>query len=239
MNRIAADTLASYRANYFDAVAQGTRRPYVMPWTLIPSFAITTVYLAIPHVRRPWLYHARWLVVVVVLALNLEQTLNVSSPNVAAAYGAGMSATWGSMLCLNLLVWTRPQFEAARVIRVKKREVNGNGHATSSSTSGRVMRRANGKANGDNGDAKLHHSGGDDDYVSVWQRFPEHESFWNRLGWAWDLVSCFRGAGQFSPLLILIAFILTASRLELVYVYHPATQRLTYRSQGPLTRGSI
>lgn len=134
--------------------------------------------------------------------------MNVSSPNVAAAYGAGMSATWGSMVCLNLLVWTRPQFEAARVICVKKAQVNGNGngngsengHAVASGTQnaeGRVTRRTNGTANGA---AKLHATTGDDEYISVWQRFPEHESFRARLAWSWDLVSCFRGAGKLSPL---------------------------------------
>ena len=120
MDKLAASVLASYRTSLLEQFANGTLRPLVLPYCLLGTFILPALWLSIPQdrTRRPWLYETRWIIVIIVLALNYEQVLHVSSTNVASSYAAGMMATWGSMVCLNLLVWTRAQESAARAVKV-------------------------------------------------------------------------------------------------------------------------
>lgn len=201
MDQLAKETLAAYRAAFAQDVAAGLRRPYSIPYVLVPMFGITTLWLAIPHVKHPWIYHTRWLVTALVVVMNLEHALRVSSPNVAASYASGTAATWGSIVCLNLLIWTRPQFEAARVITIKRKKIaNGassTAHVTNGNANGSEIRQRHVNGNGVGNGQTHHDKEEEEEVVHVWQKFPENESFLNRLGWSWDLVSSFRGAGIF------------------------------------------
>ncbi|KAL7945907.1 hypothetical protein V8C42DRAFT_352859 [Trichoderma barbatum] len=102
------------------AVASGTAKPLLIPWCLLGPFAVPALWLAVPHRRRMWFYHTRWLAMAVIVWSNVYHLRYASSTNMACAYAAGLAATWGTILSLNLLIWTRPQFDAARVRRVKK-----------------------------------------------------------------------------------------------------------------------
>lgn len=108
------------RAEFKAAVALGTAKPFVIPWCLLGTFILPTLYLAFPHTQRPWLYRARFLVVAAVVALNLDMMRDTSSTNMALAYGVGLVASWGIVWSLTILVWMRPQFEAERVERRPK-----------------------------------------------------------------------------------------------------------------------
>ncbi|CAM1506741.1 Fc.00g063820.m01.CDS01 [Cosmosporella sp. VM-42] len=186
------------RANYRDAFAQGVSggqiRPFVLPFSILGPFIVPTFWLAIPHTKRPWLYETRWLVVAFVLAFDINIIRSQSSSNVACAYGCGLMALWGIMLTLHLLVWTRPQFEAARAVKVVRGET----------------KKSNGKPNGQNGglrenglrqrrteestaaSASKHVN---EEHEWVWQPFPEDAPFSQRLNWAFDLITGFRGIG--------------------------------------------
>ncbi|KAI0898208.1 membrane bound O-acyl transferase family-domain-containing protein [Annulohypoxylon nitens] len=104
-----------YRAKFRDDVRAGTKTPFLFPLHLIGVWFIPTLYLAIPHRNRPWLYHARWLVLAFVVVFNFNMILNVSSTDFGAGYGAGLIGAWGIVWNFTLLVWTRPQWEARRV----------------------------------------------------------------------------------------------------------------------------
>ena len=73
------------------------------------------LYLAIPHTDRPWLYRARLAVVAFVVFSNFRLMQSTSGANPAIAYVTGLFGYWGIMNCLAMLVWTRPQFDAARI----------------------------------------------------------------------------------------------------------------------------
>ena len=105
-----------YTSSFDAAVAAGTARPLVVPYSLFGSFGLPILYLSIPHTNRPWLYRARFLVLAAMLALHVQTiTSGTSSSNMAAAYGTGLMISFSTLWGLTLLVWTKPQFEAARV----------------------------------------------------------------------------------------------------------------------------
>ncbi|KAI0890082.1 membrane bound O-acyl transferase family-domain-containing protein [Annulohypoxylon maeteangense] len=111
-----------YRAKFRDDVKAGTKTPLLVPLHLLGLWILPTLYLAIPHKNRPWLYRARWLVLAFIVIFNSNMILNVSSSDFGVAYGAGLIGAWGIVWTFTLLIWTRPQWEAKRVnIRRKRR----------------------------------------------------------------------------------------------------------------------
>ncbi len=76
-----------YRARFRDAVSNGTSMPFVIPFHLLGMWIIPTLYLAIPHKNRPWLYKARWLVLTFIVIFHYKMITEVSSLNFASAYG--------------------------------------------------------------------------------------------------------------------------------------------------------
>lgn len=210
MHGLAESTLDAYRAAFLQAVADGRRRQLVSPQILIASYLLPALWLSIPHITRPWLYKTRWLVALLVISLNVEQISRCSSTNVAFSYGAGLVASYGSLVCMHLLIWTRPQFEAARVIKVRRRTASGLPAATDDNNSDNIV-GAYARAGVGDGEqlrqrsaaagniAKSGSSRDVDvdtlDFEYRWQRFPHDASFIQRFGWATDLIFCFRGAG--------------------------------------------
>lgn len=207
---LAPVVLAAYRTAFLQDVMEGHRRQIVMPQVLIPLL-LPAIWIAIPHNNRAWLYQSRWLVVAVVFAISYEQLMRASSTNAAWSVISGLMATHGSMMCMHHLIFTNPQRDAARALRIRKNQVvtrtytsasplkssayTSNGNASvngSSSRSRHKIKALEGAA------IKSHRinnqvESGDDYYV--WQRFPSEAPFWQRLWWAFDLLFSFRGAG--------------------------------------------
>ncbi|KAI1423957.1 hypothetical protein F5Y12DRAFT_499758 [Xylaria sp. FL1777] len=115
------DLASAYRELYRDKfradVRAGTTTPFVVPLHLLAYWIIPTLYLAIPHRNRPWLYHARWLVLGFICVFDWYMARHVKSLNFAASYGVGLLAAWATIWNFYLLVWTRPQWDARRVER--------------------------------------------------------------------------------------------------------------------------
>lgn len=138
-----------------------------------------------------------------VVWFNVHIMRTASSTNFAYAYAAGLMASWGTIMSMNLLVWKRPQFEAARVIKIK---VNGEKMGVGQNGNTGSANGVNGKT-GENG-LRLRKVNaaeiaqecgkdiGKDEDRYIWQMFPEKGTFWERLGWAVDLSCSFRGAGK-------------------------------------------
>ncbi|KAL6873196.1 hypothetical protein J3F83DRAFT_607117 [Trichoderma novae-zelandiae] len=204
------------------ALASGTAKPLLIPWCLLGPFVVPALWLAVPHRRRTWFYHTRWLAMAVVVWSNVYHLRYVSSANMACAYAAGLASTWGTILSLNLLVWTRPQFDAARVRRVKKEgglvKVANDGTTTIDDSPGQTDDAAvestgfdggKGSANGHrNGSAnelrarnmpirssKSSTAQQQEEFEYIWEPYPSSGGFLERLGWATDLILSFRGAG--------------------------------------------
>lgn len=199
---------SEYQAAFDTAVAKGLKEPLVLPFCLIGPFLLPTIYLAIPHRNRPWLYHARWLIVAFVVVFDLYLVQHMSSFNVAPAYASGLMGIWGILANLNLLVWTNPQSDYARIIRVPKDKTattspNGNTRNGTLDTNGFEEnglrhRKFHAEANAPSGDIgapakrqNLEHT------VCVWQKFPENSSFGERLNWTLDLATNFREVGKY------------------------------------------
>ncbi|KAF5966410.1 hypothetical protein FCOIX_12540 [Fusarium coicis] len=195
---------AEYKVLFDTEVAKGVREPLVLPFCLIGPFILPVVYLAIPHRNQPWLYHARWLVVAFVVAFDAYVIRYMSSYNVAPAYASGLMGGWGILTTLNLLVWTDPQLNYARVVKILK------GNKSQASSKQLPINVANGSSQesvirqrkpyhediGFSGEAETHaKNGSSKDVVYAWQKFPENGSFGERLNWTLDLATNFREIG--------------------------------------------
>ncbi|KAI0176166.1 hypothetical protein GGR52DRAFT_589923 [Hypoxylon sp. FL1284] len=286
---IAARYRELYRAKFRDDVLAGNKQPFLIPLHFLGVYILPTLYLAIPHRNRPWLYRARWLVLAIVVFFNFHMIRDVSSHNFGTAYGVGLVAAWGIVWNFTLLVWTKPQWDAKRVERRRKKPNNagssqarklngsasvaalGNGHATklhndqqdsltkcgsNSQQNGNSTKEKSGEgadftrvsgieldahaANGveanndfrgrqkqnnaadvpvaspdaptepkEDSSSSLQQNGkhtpsagvdlgelvADEEFEYCWQEYPENESFWVRLDWAFDIVSTFRMTG--------------------------------------------
>ncbi|KAI0841959.1 membrane bound O-acyl transferase family-domain-containing protein [Hypoxylon sp. FL0890] len=170
-----------YHAKFWNDVEAGHKTPFLIPLHLLGVWFLPTLYLAIPHKNRPWLYQARWLVLAVVVAFNFNMILHVSSHNFGGAYGAGLIGAWGIVWNLTLLVWTKPQWEAKRVdVRRKRKHDNvaSNGHSSSSpsaSQNGHATKTATGEQTSRSNGAPQRND-------SIHKSFEEEPDFANTTG---------------------------------------------------------
>ena len=199
MNRLDNAVRTSYRTALAEALADGRAKPLLIPYSLLGAFIVPMLWLTIPHSRRPWLYQTRWLVMAFAVIFNVNVALYSSSTNMACAYAAGLMATWGTISSLNLIIWKRPQFEAARAVKVPRvpEEKGTNGAAGQGTGSlnqeGPRMRKSEGVA----AVSKVEELAEDDDKeMWVWQPFPAEASFLERFGWVLDLTCSFRASGE-------------------------------------------
>jgi hypothetical protein len=170
-----------YRAAFNAAVAAGEVKPLVIPWSFVGSFFLPLLYLSIPHTNRPWLYRMRWLVAAAVVYLNARLLQTTSAVNEAVAFAVGLLAVWGTISALRLLIFTRPQWEAARVERRPRRTENG--------LKGEKEKLVAMVPPDESVAASLPYN----EYF--WQPFPATASYLTRLGWTADLLTACRGAG--------------------------------------------
>ncbi|KAM4059686.1 membrane bound o-acyl transferase family protein [Hirsutella rhossiliensis] len=194
MDNLSDAAQTARRAAFSRAVAEGRLTPLVIPYSLLGAFFVPVLWLTIPHARRPWLYHTRWLVMAFVVAFNINVIRQTSSSRFAFAYATGLMAAWGIISNLSLLIWTRPQFDAARAVRVSTRP------APVPTTKG-PSRQASARWAGDARQRRRRQVSVADSTVQqqtavfVWQPFPADGPFLQRLGWALDLACSFRGSG--------------------------------------------
>ncbi|KAI1432395.1 membrane bound O-acyl transferase family-domain-containing protein [Xylaria sp. CBS 124048] len=106
-----------YSSRVHADIAAGTVTPFIVPLHLLAYWIIPTLYLAIPHKNRPWLYSARWLILAGNLAFHWHMLEHVTSFNFPLSYVVGLIAAWTTIWNFTLLVWTRPQWDAKRVER--------------------------------------------------------------------------------------------------------------------------
>lgn len=189
-----------YRASFAQALAERQREPLIVPYSIFGPLIVPALWLAIPHTKRPWLYQTRWLVVAYVIYFDVNLVLYTSSGNVACAYASGLMAAWGIISTLHLLVWTRPQFDAARVIKVTqavtKSQTNGAAKSENGVVNGNGLRHRK-AANGTSA-TNQDQNGLQEQEQWVWQPYPEDAPFSTRLNWAYDLTTSFRCIGKAS-----------------------------------------
>ncbi|KAK0618361.1 hypothetical protein B0T17DRAFT_643931 [Bombardia bombarda] len=163
--------LEHYRTVFRASLAAGEARPLVIPFSILGSFVLPVLYLSIPHRKRPWLYQARFAVAAALVALNLQTIASTSSTQMAFAYGAGLMASWCTMWSLTLLLFMRPQFEAARIERRLRKSSSIPPQKAPDESLAKVA---------------AHHE-------HYWQPFPEDGSLLQRLSWTYDLFMALRG----------------------------------------------
>ncbi|KKY34551.1 hypothetical protein UCDDA912_g05505 [Diaporthe ampelina] len=132
-----------YRRHFAHELALGTVKPLVVPYGVLTTFGLPILYFSVPHRNRPWLFKARYLVMLYIFLYNLRETFVTTSPNFALGYAVGLMQAWGLIWNMTLLVFMRPQFDAERVDRRRARPtvdaqagVDGstNGYARTSDT---------------------------------------------------------------------------------------------------------
>ncbi|KYK55587.1 hypothetical protein DCS_07550 [Drechmeria coniospora] len=197
MERLDDATRHAYRSAFRQAVADGQAKPLLIPYSVLGAFIVPALWLTIPHTHRPWLYQTRWLVVAFVVLFNINVARQSSSTNMACAYAAGLMASWGVVLNMNLLVWKRPQFEAARAIRVLRKATHERtdstlASATSPQTSHGLRSRNIGVPTAgprtqefeSMTDAELSRSRQDISF-----QYPDFADAYKRAGWNWSISS--------------------------------------------------
>jgi hypothetical protein len=216
---------ANYRDAFAQAVARGEKHPLVIPFSIFGPLIVPALWLAIPHTNRPWLYQTRWLVMAFVLWFNVGLIRSTSSGNVACAYAAGLMAMWGIISTMHLLIWSRPQFEAARAIKAPRRtsrtETNGQVKEGHSRTMENGARHRKGDQNGAlvaNGK----NAPEEEESAWVWQPFPADAPLSTRLNWAFDLTTSFRCIGRSQPDISCSCNTANSRRLELVHHFSPS-----------------
>jgi hypothetical protein len=201
----------TYADSFRLAVVDGRAEPLLIPFCLLAPFVVPALWLAVPHRRRTWFYHTRWLVMAFIVWSNVYHLAYTSSTNTACAYAAGLASTWGTMLSMNLLIWTMPQFDAARVVRRVKKDKdsvshkvpNGEMHTESGSTGydgrsenvnggGNELRARKTTSTNGTSIAETQHN----NFENVWEPYPSDGGFLERLAWATDLILCFRFSGK-------------------------------------------
>lgn len=192
--------LHNYTALLQTRIAAGSARQLVFP-NIFFSLLLTAAYLCIPHVGRPWVYRARWLVVLLGLALDLHCVATVSSVRVQCSFAAGLIAVFNVCLTWTWLVWTRPQWEARRIRRRKRSKMGSTGgegdggvSTAISSTSDALTSRYVQKSAAEHGEVSSGHEGWDKEWEYYWQPYPMN-SIWERMDWVFDLLANFRGQG--------------------------------------------
>jgi hypothetical protein len=208
---------AYWRGIVDEAFASGRLQPLVLPYCFFGLYILPILWLTIPHVHRPWLYHSRWLLMAFICAFNLAMIPHRTSSNPAFAYAVGLMAAWGVLANLNLLVWTRPQWEAARIVKRRRSRASASAsarepfHVTQGDVqlnpAESVPRSRRRKidvmtppSNVDSCEApempRVPTQTEATEYDYVWQTFPANKPFLARLNWVCDLVLNFRCSGK-------------------------------------------
>lgn len=123
-----------YRLHFTHELAAGAVKPMIIPYAILGTFILPILYFTVPHVNRPWLFRARYPLMLFILLFNIHETLTTASANFAVGYGIGLCQAWGILWSATLLIWMSPQFEAERVERRKRKRVVVDGDATGAST---------------------------------------------------------------------------------------------------------
>jgi hypothetical protein len=206
-----------YRQAFFEAAARDDVRPFVFPWGFVGSFFLPVLYLSFPHVHRPWLYRLRWAVAATILYLHIRLAQTTTASDEAVSYVAGLVAVWSTIWSFNLLLFTRPQWDAARVVCRKRKATEvtrENGTENGEKTPGKQNGSQNGLVNRFKKQAppqatpeeksSLTATTAPDESVAaalaqgneyVWQPYPADAPFLTRFAWFADLVTTFRGTG--------------------------------------------
>ena len=192
-----------YRAQFADSLARGSAQPFVLPYAFVGATVLPVLYLSISHRKRPWLALLRFPVALTVLLFNTNLLLRgTSSASFAVAYAAGLVAAWGSIWGVGLLLFADVQTRVARV-RLRRR-VNRVGEIEDNKKGAVIV---------DESEAAVLKSG---EWEHYWQGYPEEGTFWERLGWVWDLNMSPRGVGEFS-IQGVVGVLASADRLRLEY----------------------
>ncbi|PHH60764.1 hypothetical protein CDD82_2237 [Ophiocordyceps australis] len=179
----------AYRAPFARRLASGQACPFVIPYTIVASFAIPALWLALPHANRPWLYRSRWLVFALVLLFNCYLLPRSSSHNFGLAYATGLTLAWGISTCFDLLILRTPQLDEARILRHHPTPGQTPPPVNPQASASPQLRRRHGKL----GPAATKLPPDTESYI--WEPYPRHASFLYRLNWVLDLMISLRGAG--------------------------------------------
>ena len=196
-----------YRSYFNACVASGDLRPMVQPYYSYWLF-ILIGYLCIPHVNRPWLYAARWLVMALITVVNLNIIQTTSTMGIGTGFGVGLVAAWGIVWSATWLIWNAPQFDAQRVeVKDKRAWLNSiegvidegdkssaNGKASKKVEGLRSRQTQNGHAKSQEQGKTVNANGKIKPLEYYWQPYPI-DSFRDRIDWVVDLVLNFRGPG--------------------------------------------
>ncbi|KAH8815468.1 hypothetical protein F5884DRAFT_179918 [Xylogone sp. PMI_703] len=199
------ELFSTYRTLYDELEASNQLIPFILPYHLFPCLLLS-IYLCIPHKNRPYLYAARWGLLLFTILFNTHTILRVTSINPGFGFISGLICVWQVFWSFKWLILNRPQWDAKRVERRKRRDGEDGSRygktkgTTESAGNGADSLRKRGPHIKDTAEKKSNEplvEGAEtremDNFEYYWQEHPEKLS--ERIGWTFDLLMNFRGPG--------------------------------------------
>ncbi|KAL5119113.1 hypothetical protein ACEQ8H_003037 [Pleosporales sp. CAS-2024a] len=188
------DVIEQYHGQYDRQIASGEYQPFLYPWSGLGA-AVVIAYLLIPHEKRPWLKHARYLVFVWITGFAGYSILYTRAKGMAHAFGVGLLSAWSVAWVSAILVCNDAQTDFQRIERL---EASSSPSLPGSSGRSNKKKEEESKektmSTGRLGPNKRQHGGA----AFAWQPYPSSSSsspLMERVDWVLDLFCTFRGAG--------------------------------------------
>lgn len=190
-------TLLQDRQNlYLKTISDGIYTPFIYPWDTLPILFLGLGLLVSPRLPGFFNYTSRLVLTALSFIYCIARWPYVRTIGLTAGYGIGLSAFWGLIITVVLLVLHDPAKDFRRIeIRKKSTkdasEASGVHNSNDSLQNGSTaVRRRTGKSSQDSELSRIVERF--DDVALVWQGYPT-DSFHHLVDWSADLVTSFRG----------------------------------------------
>lgn len=140
-------TILQQRQDRFnEALQDGIHTPFLLPWDTLPVLFLSLGIVLTPKLFRPAAVVSRWVLAVLSLVYMAARWPYARTVGLTSGYGIGLSAFWGIIMTVILLLLHDPGRDFRRIeIRRGNDRVRGKEAATSTSadaiTNGEVRKR--------------------------------------------------------------------------------------------------
>lgn len=184
-------TILQQRQDLFnEALRNGIYTPFLLPWDTMPVLFLSCGIALTPNLSGPATIVSRWLLAALSVGYMAVRWPYARTVGLTSGYGIGLSAFWGLIMTVILLLLHDPGKDFKR-IEVRRRNDQSRGKEAAINTSadtvtnGELRRRKavdNKVSTDDRGSSKERHL--------VWQEQPN--DFYHLVDWSFDLMTSFR-----------------------------------------------
>lgn len=178
-------TLQARTDLYNTAIVHGTDRPFIYPWDTLPALCLILGIACSPRLPSALNALSRYLLTIAAFWYCLAHQNHVRTLGLTAGYGIGLSASWGLIMTVVLLVLHNPGKDFKRLELKELDRANGHQQTIHVPAPEQVVFWNIDKKLPGNRLPRL------PTYVLAWQGYPV--GFWHVVDWTSDLMTSFRG----------------------------------------------